>query len=99
MVGLVLGFALSYLGFQAANFIDQHRMAAQWVVDNLQISVTDQEAIVFGIGFVSGLILFFLFWLAGMFIAAIGQTLKALLDTAVNTSPLLSAEEKGSIIR
>jgi hypothetical protein len=99
MIGLILGFALSDLGFQAAKVMDQNNPAAQWVRDNLQINILDQQVMLFGIGLVAGLILFFLFWLAGMFISAVGQILKALLDTAVNTSPLLSADEKGSIIR
>jgi hypothetical protein len=34
------------------------------------------------------------FWIAGIFITAHGQLLRALLDTAVNTSPLFSNSDK-----
>ena len=36
---------------------------------------------------------------AGMLIAAQGQLLQAVLDTAVHTSPLLSLEQKGELLR
>lgn len=44
--------------------------------------------------FVLCVLIFFAFWLLGTIISAIGQTLKAVLDTAVNTSPILSYDEK-----
>jgi hypothetical protein len=39
-------------------------------------------------------LVFFIFWLLGTIISAVGQTLRAVLDTAVNTSPILSYDEK-----
>jgi DNA-directed RNA polymerase subunit RPC12/RpoP len=38
------------------------------------------------------------FWIAGVFITAQGQLLRALLDTAVNTSPLFSNSDKERIM-
>ena len=46
------------------------------------------------LGFVVGLGL----WIAGVFITAQGQLLRALLDTAVNTSPLFSNSDKERIM-
>ena len=37
-------------------------------------------------------------WIAGVFITAQGQLLRALLDTAVNTSPLFSNSDKERIM-
>jgi DNA-directed RNA polymerase subunit RPC12/RpoP len=37
-------------------------------------------------------------WIAGVFITALGQMLRALLDTAVNTSPLIGNAEKERIM-
>lgn len=40
----------------------------------------------------------FVFWIAGVLVTAQGQLLRASLDTAVNSSPLLSNIEKAKII-
>src|SRR2546422_11685371 len=39
-----------------------------------------------------------MFFMFGVMVAAQGQVLLAVLDTAVNTSPLLSVEQKGEVI-
>lgn len=44
--------------------------------------------------FILCFLIFFVLWLLGTIVSAIGQTLKAVLDTAVNTSPILSYDEK-----
>jgi hypothetical protein len=46
------------------------------------------------LGAMAGLI----FWIAGVFVTAQGQLLRASLDTAVNTSPLLSNTEKAKMM-
>ena len=70
-----------------------------WVKINLQISDSQQYAIVAGIGLALALLIFLLLWLLGTFVSAAAQMVKAQLDTAVNTSPFLSIEEKQKVIR
>jgi hypothetical protein len=77
---------------------EQFPPATQWVKDNMQLTLSDQQGILLLIGVVFGFIILFLFWLAGTIVSAVGQILKAILDTAVNTSPFLSPEEKQRII-
>lgn len=98
LIGLILAFALADLGFQAAKLVEQYRPIALWIRDNLQLQVGDQQLILLGTGVVLGLIILFLFWLAGTFVSAVGQILKAILDTAVNTSPFLTPDDKQAII-
>ncbi len=45
-----------------------------------------------------GVIFGFFVWIAGIFVTAQGQLLRALLDTAVNTSPLIGNTEKAEIM-
>ena len=49
-------------------------------------------------GVICGLVVGGSFYLLGILIAAAGQLLLASLDTAINTSPLLSLEEKEDIV-
>jgi hypothetical protein len=65
---------------------------------HLDLSIRDQQKLVLGIALALAVITLFLFWLLGTFVSAVGQILKAILDTAVNTSPFFSAEEKQNII-
>ena len=97
-IGLLLGFALCYLGFEAAKLIEQNVRLAQWVSDHFQVSAPDQQALVLGGAVALAIVLLFLFWLVGTFVSAVGQILKAILDTAVNTSPFLSSHEKQHIV-
>ncbi len=47
---------------------------------------------------VLGVITGFLFFIVGVVVSAVGQVLKANVDTAVNTSPFISNEEKSYIM-
>jgi hypothetical protein len=98
LIGFLLFASLTYLGYQVARAIEQFPPATQWVKDNMQLTLADQQGILLltGVGF--GFISMFLFWLAGTIVSAVGQILKAILDTAVNTSPFLTPEEKQRII-
>jgi hypothetical protein len=49
-------------------------------------------------GLLLGALVGLIFWIAGVFVTAQGQLLRALLDTAVNTSPLVSNTEKERIM-
>jgi hypothetical protein len=50
------------------------------------------------LGIVVGGVLAALFFVLGVFISAQGQVLKAMLDTAVHTSPLMSDDQKASVL-
>ena len=45
-------------------------------------------------GLLLGGVVGFIFWIAGVLVTALGQFLRASVDTAVNTSPFLSDAEK-----
>jgi len=79
--------------------MNRHPRSLDWVKINLQISDSQQYAIVAGIGLALALLIFLLLWLLGTFVSAAAQMVKAQLDTAVNTSPFLSIEEKQKVIR
>lgn len=49
-------------------------------------------------GLLMAVIIGFVFWIAGVLVTAQGQLLRASLDTAVNSSPLLSNIEKARIM-
>jgi hypothetical protein len=55
-----------------------------------------------GRGLIGGLLLGamvgLVFWIAGVFVVAVGQLLRASLDTAVNTSPMFSKAEKAKVM-
>jgi hypothetical protein len=55
-------------------------------------------AVTVPIGLVVGSILGFIGWAVGVMISALGQIVKATLDTAVNSSPFLSNEERAQIM-
>ena len=98
VIGLILGAALLCVGVVGAQHIDGSALAVVWVRDTLGVSIRDQQQIVVYTGLILGAILLVLFWLVGTFVSAIGQMLKAILDTAVNTSPFLTTEEKQNLI-
>ena len=98
VIGLILGAALLCVGVVGAQHIDGSALAVVWVRDTLGVSIRDQQQIVAYTGLILGAILLVLFWLVGTFVSAIGQMLKAILDTAVNTSPFLTTEEKQNLI-
>jgi len=97
-MGLIMGAALLYVGVMGAQHIDGLSPAVLWVRDNLNLSIRDQQGIVVSAGLVFGAALLLLFWVVGTFVSALGQILKAILDTAVNTSPFLTTEEKQNLI-
>jgi len=49
-------------------------------------------------GLLLGAMVGLVFWIAGVFVTAQGQLLRASLDTAVNTSPLFSNTEKAKVM-
>lgn len=59
---------------------------------------TDYGGQVLFIGIFSAILVLLPFYALGIIVAAQGQMLKAILDTAVNTSPLLSKEELVEIL-
>src|SRR5579863_6550654 len=87
--GLILALALVGVTIRATEIMNQYHPAMVWVRDNLQIAISQQYEVVGGVGGALGLITFLLFWLMGTFVSAAAQILKAVLDTAVNTSPFL----------
>jgi hypothetical protein len=54
--------------------------------------------LVVGGAIVLGFVVWLPFWILGVVVAAQGQILKAVLDTAVNSSPFLSNDEKAKIM-
>jgi hypothetical protein len=57
-----------------------------------------QMPLVVGGAIVLGFVVWLPFWILGVVVAAQGQILKAVLDTAVNSSPFLSNDEKAKIM-
>lgn len=98
LIGFVVAATLSYGGFAGARYHDQYKPAVIWVRDNMNLSIQNQRGIVVGCALVAAALILFLCWLVGTFVSAVGQMLKAVLDTAVNTSPFLSPEEKQNVI-
>jgi hypothetical protein len=97
-MGLIMGAALLYLGVMGAKHIEEVAPVVLWVRDNLNLSIRDQQGIVASAGLIFGGTLLLLLWVLGTFVSALGQILKAILDTAVNTSPFLTSEEKQNLI-
>jgi len=93
-VGILLGIVLFIGGMSLAQNIQPDQPAVQWLANNAGINASDLRGILIGIGTLLAVVLSLVLWLAGMVISAIGQVLKAVLDTAVFTSPLLSDDEK-----
>jgi hypothetical protein len=94
----ILFIAPTYLGIRAADAIRQYAPVTQWIKDNLQLTLSDQQAVLVAVGIVLGIICFVLLWLVGTIVSAAAQILRAVLDTAVNTSPFFTPEEKEKII-
>ena len=99
LAGVVLAALVAIGAAEVCGEMAKNAQVTQWISDNLRITVSQEYAIVVSVAFMLGLILFLFFWLAGTFVSALAQILKALLDTAVNTSPFLSLEEKQKAIR
>jgi hypothetical protein len=59
---------------------------------------SQQMPLVVGGAIVLGFVVWLPFWILGVVVAAQGQILKAVLDTAVNSSPFLSNDEKAKIM-
>ncbi len=97
-LGLILACILGAGGAYAAQYINQYTPPVVWVAQNLHLPIQYQLGIVIGVAAFAALITFLVLWLIGTVISAIAQVLKAILDTAVNTSPFLSTEEKAGII-
>jgi hypothetical protein len=94
ILGVLTGLALSIGGFAISHNLAADPAAMEWVRNNLGLSQTDQEEMIIALGVAIGFTMFLILWLAGMVISAIGQMLKAILDTAVFSSPHLSDDEK-----
>jgi uncharacterized membrane protein YhaH (DUF805 family) len=99
ITGLILALLVGVLTITATEIMNRHRHSLEQVRDNLQISIGGQYQIVVGIGIALALLIFLLLWLLGTFVSAAAQIVKAQIDTAVNTSPFLSIEEKQKVIR
>ena len=97
--GIVLAALVIAAAVQVCDQMAKNAEVTKWINDNMQITVSQQYGVVASIAFMLAVIFFLVFWLAGTFISALAQILKALLDTAVNTSPFLSLEEKQKAIR
>ncbi|HUK14979.1 MAG TPA: hypothetical protein VLW65_01135 [Bryobacteraceae bacterium] len=99
LCGIVLAVAVVAFGIRITELMTQNQDVLDWINANLHVSASQQYTAVGSMTALFAAILFLLFWLAGTFVSALAQILKALLDTAVNTSPLLSLEEKQNAIR
>jgi hypothetical protein len=99
LCGILPAVVVVAFGIGIAQLMTQHRDVMDWISANLHITASQQYTAVGWMTALSAVSLFLLFWLAGTLVSAAAQILKALLDTAVNTSPLLSPEEKQNTIR
>ena len=86
VIAFVIGGAIALIGLIAAShagsLADSDRQAWQFFIS----------------GIVGGVIVGIPIYVLGILVAAQGQILKATLDTAVNTSPLLSKDEMRQIM-
>ena len=101
LTGIILALLLAGLTIRTIDIVDQHPSTLDWVRDNLKIGISGRTVseIIASIGLVFTLLTFLVLWLVGTFVSAAAQRHKALIDTAVNTSPFLSIEEKQKVIR
>jgi len=103
LLAQVLGFVAAILlvigGGVLANKVDPADPVVQWVIETFKWRVQDVQAAIFSIGVAMALVTLPVLWVAGVIVSGVGQMLKAVLDTAVYTSPFLNEEEKLNVIR
>jgi len=99
LLGFVAAILLVIAGGMIASKIDPADPVVQWTVETFKWRVQDVQAAIFSIGVAMALVTLPVLWVAGVLVSGVGQMLKAVLDTAVHTSPFLNEEEKLKVIR
>lgn len=72
---------------------------AALVIGSEQIGGAEDKAVVIFSGLIFGTIQLLMVYVFGVLLAAVGQVLRATLDTAVYSSPFLTESEKASSVR
>jgi len=97
--GICLGIAFIYFVTKLTpSLLSDLPMVTSWITDIFHLSFTQQEGIVFLLACVLAFGLIVVSTVIGTIISGTAQVVRAVIDTAVNTSPLLSTEEKGDIM-
>ena len=98
ILGLVLASGIAFLALAAGVEALKNEFVVSWLRENLKLSPHQQNDVLFYVCASVWGTIFIIFELIGMLISAAGQIMKAVFDTAVNTSPFLSTEEKEEVI-
>jgi hypothetical protein len=98
LIGFCLGGGIYLLSVLAEKMLASFPAVTSFLKDSFQLSVSDQRSILLVVGVVVGVAVFFVFAAIGTMVSAVGQIAKAVIDTAVNTSPFLSTEQKADVM-
>ncbi len=94
VAGLATGFGTTIKAF---GWVTGTLTLASGVVSSLNVLGPLKFVFAFG-GFIAAALVVLVFYVVGTVVAAVGQTLRASTDTAVNTSPFLSNEQKAYVL-
>lgn len=95
LIGWCLGFAVVYLTGEAEKQLTQLPAITSWIRDTFHLNPINLLDVT---GFSVAIVIVVIFVVLGTMISAVGQMAKSVIDTAVNTSPFVSTEEKLSLI-
>jgi hypothetical protein len=98
-IGAILAVLVWFITVIVGKKIMANQTVELWLRDGLQLSAGKQDDILFYTSLVLALVIYGVLALMGTLISAMGQVVRAVLDTAVNTSPFLSTEEKGDVMQ